>query len=135
MARVRLPGRPAAARVQANDTREPWLVAPVLATLLVYCWCYTNLAGWVGVATPAEVVGWLGASLPEVVDADGNVAAKLAVTFTGRMDGDDERLIVFAALFGGWVSAYFLSPRWRSAAAVAWFVPAFAWLYGGEAAA
>lgn len=135
MARVRLPGRPAAARVQANDTREPWLVAPVLATLLVYCWCYTNLAGWIGVATPAEVVGWLGVALPEVVDADGNVAAKLSVTFTRRLDGDDERLVVFAALFGGWLSAYFSAARWRSAAAVAWFVPAFALLYGAEAAA
>lgn len=130
-----LGGRVSAASLQAHDTRDWRVLLAVTGTLLVYAWCYTGLAARLGLATPADVAAWLGAALPRVLDDDGNVAAKLSVTYTALHDGDDERLVVFAALLGGFVSAYLLPLRRRAAAAVAWFLPAFAWLYGASAAA
>ncbi len=128
---VRLPGaRTSADRLAAHDRSQPWIVLPVLAVLLVYCWCYTNLAVWLGIVTPAEFVQLLDLELPRVLDDDGNIAAKLYVSNTALMDGDDERLVAFTALFGGFLGAYFLPLRWRALSAVAWFVPAFAVLYG-----
>lgn len=128
---VRLPGaRTSADRLAAHDRDQPWIVVPVFAVLLVYCWCYTDLAAWLGVATPAELAQLLNIDLPRVLDDDGNIAAKLHVSNTALLDGDDERLVAFAALFGGFLGAYFLPLRWRALSAVAWFVPAFAALYG-----
>jgi len=128
---VRLPGaRTSADRLAAHDRSQPWIVLPVFAVLLVYCWCYTNLAGWLGVATPADVAQFLNIELPRVLDDDGNISTKLYVSHTALLDGDDERLVAFAALFGGFLGAYFLPLRWRALSAVAWFVLAFAALYG-----
>lgn len=133
---ARLPGaRASAATLRRHDTRDGRVVLAVIVTLLVYAWCYTNLAAWLGLPTPADAVARLGLALPRVIDDDGDVAAKLAVSFTARMDGDDERLVVFAAMLGGFLSVYVLPLRRRAAAAVAWFLPAFAWLYGAGAAA
>lgn len=123
-----------AERFAANDRGPAWVAAPVLGVLLVYCWCYTNMAVWLGLPTPAAVGQFFDLALPRVIDADGNVAAKLYVSHTSRLDGDDERAIGFAALFGGFLGAYFSPLRYRAWSAVGWFFAAFAWLYGVDAA-
>ena len=61
--------------------------------------------------------------------------AKLLVPHTARFGNDDERLIVFVALFACFVSTYFAPLRHKSLALVAWFFPAFAALYGLHATA
>jgi hypothetical protein len=128
-------GGPTPAQQRANDRTRPWIVAPVLATLLVYAWCYTRLAAWLGVATPADLARALGLPPGRVLDDDGNVDAKLRVPRTEIFAGDDERMIVFAAIFAGFLAAYFLPPRHRPRALVACFLAAFAALHGGAAAA
>lgn len=134
MARLRgAPPSPALRR--AHDRHRPWIVLPVFAALLVYAWCYTHLAQWTGLPTPRELVDALGLVLPRVVDADGNLDAKLLVPHTARFGNDDERLIVFVALFACFVSTYFAPLRHKSLALVAWFFPAFAALYGLQATA
>ena len=135
MARARLRGRaPSAERLREHDRHRPWVVLPVLAALLVYCWCYTHVAQWLGVPTPQDVVDGLGLALPEVIDQDGDIDAKLRVSHTRLFGSDDERLIGFAALFACFLSAYFLPLRHKKPAIVAWFFAAFAVLYGPRTA-
>lgn len=135
MARVRLRGRaPSPERLRAHDRDRPWVVLPVLAALLVYCWWYTHLAQWLGLPTPRDVIDGLGLALPELVDRDGDIDAKLRVTHTRLFGSDDERLIVFADLFACFLSAYFLPLRLKKPAIVAWFLAAFAALYGPRTA-
>ena len=130
---IQLPGaRRSPELLAARDRHRPWDVVPVFVVLLVYCWCYTNLAAWLGAPTPGACVDWLGLGLPRVVDDDGDFHAKLHVSFTGLLDGDDERLVVFAALFGCFLTTYFLPLRHKAKAAVLWFVPAFVALYGWQ---
>ncbi|MFY0533701.1 hypothetical protein [Nannocystis pusilla] len=46
---MRLRGsKPAPEALRAHDRHRPWVIAPVLAVLLLYCWCYTHLAAWLG---------------------------------------------------------------------------------------
>jgi hypothetical protein len=116
--------------LRAHDRHRPWVIAPVAAVLLVYCWCYTQLAAWTGVPTPAAVVQGLGLALPEVLDDDGNVEAKLHVGHAGVFASDDERLIVFAGLFACFVCTYFAPLRLKSAVIVAWFLALMGLLYG-----
>jgi D-alanyl-lipoteichoic acid acyltransferase DltB (MBOAT superfamily) len=135
VARVRLRGsKVAPATLRAHDRHRPWVVLPVLAVLLVYCWCYTHLADWLGLTTPRELFAALGLDGTDILDADGNIDAKLRVSNTALFGDDDERLIVFAGLFGCFLTAYFAPLRWKSWAVVAWFVPLFAALYGLRAA-
>lgn len=107
----------------------------MLAVLLVYCWCYTHLAQWTGLPTPRDLQDLLGLDLPRVIDADANIDAKLQVSRTSLFGSDDERLILFAALFGCFVSTYFAPLRHKALAVVAWFLPTFAVLYGRHATA
>lgn len=131
---VRLPGaRRSAEQIAANDRHHGWDVVLVVVVLLVYCWCYTHLAAWLGVATPVDVVNALGLDLPRVIDDDGNFDSKLHVSFL-RTRVDDGRLVVFAALLGCFLTTYFSPLRHKAKAAVLWFMPAFALLYGGTAA-
>jgi D-alanyl-lipoteichoic acid acyltransferase DltB (MBOAT superfamily) len=135
MPRVRLRGAIATPEQRlAHDRHRPWVIVPVLLVLLLYCWCYTHLAAWLGVPTPADLLGALGLDLPRVLDTDGNFDAKLHVSHTSLFGNDDERLIVFAALFGCFLTTYFLPLRHKALAAVGWFVPTFAALYGPRAA-
>ncbi|MCY0991210.1 hypothetical protein OV203_28955 [Nannocystis sp. ILAH1] len=131
MAGVRLRGsKPAPEALRAHDRHRPWVIAPVLAVLLLYCWCYTHLAAWLGVPTPAEVFHALGLSGGRILDGDGNVDSKLYVSLTAIFSNDDERLIVFAGLFGCFLNVYFAPLRYKNQAIVGWFVPLFAVLYG-----
>lgn len=126
---------PSAAQRELHDRHRPWIVAPVLAALLVYCWCYTHLLTWLGVPAPGDVAGALGWALPRVIDADGNIDSKLVVTRTALFANDEERLVVFAALFGAFVSTYFAPLRHKLAAIVGWFLLGFGVLYGVQTTA
>ncbi len=126
---------PSPAQQRANDLHRPWIVVPVVLVLLLYCWCYTHLALWLALPTPADVVDALGLALPRVLDNDANIDAKLLVSRTAIFGNDDERLIVFAALLGCFLSTYFAPLRHKAGSIVAWFLAAFALLYGPHAAA
>lgn len=131
MARVRLRGSQVAPEtLRAHDRHRPWVVLPVLAVLLVYCWCYTHLPEWIGLTTPRELFAALGLDGTDILDGDGNIDAKLYVSNTALFGNDDERLIVFAGLFGCFLTAYFAPLRHKQWGIVAWFVPLFAALYG-----
>jgi hypothetical protein len=135
MAAVRLRGRRIAPEaLQAHDRHRPWVIAPVFAVLLLYCWCYTQLAAWLGAPTPAELFHALGVAGTDILDPDGNIDAKLYVSNTAIFSNDDERLIVFAGLFACFLSVYFAPLRHKQWAMVAWFVPLFALLFGVPAA-
>ncbi|MDC0668125.1 hypothetical protein [Nannocystis radixulma] len=134
MAAVRLRGsRVAPETLQAHDRHRPWVILPVFAVLLLYCWCYTHLAAWLGVPTPSAVFQALGVAGTDILDRDGNIDAKLYVSNTAIFSNDDERLIVFAGLFACFVCVYFAPLRHKQWAIVGWFVPLFAVLYGVQA--
>lgn len=131
MARVRLRGAAVSPEQQrAHDRHRPWVIAPVFAVLAAYCWCYTHVAAWLGVLTPAQLSARLGLTLHRVLDDDGNVDSKLQVSRTDLFNNDDERLIVFAVLFACFLTVYFLPPQHKKRAIVAWFLVGFTTLYG-----
>ncbi|MEZ4452941.1 MAG: hypothetical protein R3B09_26010 [Nannocystaceae bacterium] len=134
MARVRLGGRAIAPEaLAAHDRHRPRVILGVLAVLLVYAWCFTQAAADLGLPTPRDLVDLLGLDGAHVLDDDGNVEAKLRVSHTTRMESDDERLLLFAGLFGCFLSVYFAPLRRKAWVMVGWFVGLFALFYGASA--
>ncbi len=129
--RVRLRGTPVTPEIRkAHDRHEPRVILGVLAVLLVYVWCYTQLAAWYGLPSPGDVVGLLGFDWPHVIDFYGSIDAKLEVTHTGIFTSSFERLIFFVGLFGCFLSVYFAPLQHKAWMIVGWFVVLFAVLFG-----
>ncbi len=132
--RVRLRSAPVTPEIRrAHDRHQPRVILGVLAVLLVYVWCYTQLAAWYGLPTPGDVVGLLGFDWPHVIDFYGSIDAKLEVTHAGIYTDSFERLIFFVGLFGCFLSVYFAPLQYKAWMIVVWFVALFAVLFGIQA--
>ncbi|BBL76828.1 hypothetical protein [Methylomagnum ishizawai] len=131
--------RPASASRRAENAarHDPKTVAAVLAMLAVYGYLFTHAATALGLPAPEDLADWLGWLPQGVFDADHNVDSKLWIyrADTDALDTDDQRLVLFGAVAGAFLGAYFLPLRHKRTALVLWFLLAGWVVYGGAALA
>jgi hypothetical protein len=130
--------RPAteAQRIQNAAHHRPATVAAVLAMLAVYAYLFTHLGAAVGLPAPERLAEWAGWHPEGIFDADHNVDSRLSIyRAASALSNDDQRLLLFGAMAGAFLSAYFLPLRHKQASLVAWFLAAGLALYGWTAMA
>jgi len=126
-----------AQRIQNAARHDPRIVFAVLATLAVYAYLFTHAAAAFGLPDPEDLARWIGWIPEGVFDADHNVDSKLWMyrASTDALDADDQRLVLFGALAGAFLSAYFLPLRYKRGALVGGCLLAALAVYGGGAVA
>jgi hypothetical protein len=115
---------------RANDRHRASVVAAVLIVLAVYLYLFSDVSDLLAFPAPVELAQRLGVEIEHVFDDDGNVESNVYISYTDRFSGDRERLILGTALFGAFLSAYFLPLAWKQRALVGWALGAIAVLYG-----
>lgn len=120
--------RPASAEQRARNAaaHNPRVVLAVLAMLALYAYLFTQVAKPLGLPLPEELAHSIGWTPSHVFDDDRNVDSEVWVfgadpSFLGS---DDQRLVLFAALAGTFLCAYFLPMRYKRASLVLWFLGA-----------
>ncbi|MGZ8248736.1 MAG: hypothetical protein ACXWUF_11940, partial [Methylomagnum sp.] len=120
--------RPASAEQRARNAagHNPRVVLAVLAMLALYAYLFTQIAAPLGLPLPEDLAQWLGWVPPHVFDDDHNVDSKIWVFGADQnyLDSDAQRLVLFAALAGTFLCAYFLPMRYKQASLVLWFLGA-----------
>ncbi len=130
--------RPATDEQRARNAarHSPSVVAAVLAMLGLYAYLFTHAAVYLGLPAPEQLARWIGWVPPGVFDADHNVDSEIWIyRANADLANDDQRLILFGAVAGVFLCAYFLPQRFKQASLVFWFLAAGLILYGSAALA
>jgi hypothetical protein len=116
---------------QQNNRSAKWnIVIAVLASLLVYTYLFTHIAGWAYLPYPQDLIEGLGIETENIFDDDKNVDSAMFISSTSRFNSDDERLILFTIIAGAFLSSYFLPLRFKKGSLFIWFLLAMGILYG-----
>jgi hypothetical protein len=115
----------------ANDIHRPWAVVAVLGVVAIYIYLFTHAHVVLGLPAPQDLADYFGIDINHVFGADRNVNSRVTVNFTQRYDSnDDERLVLFLAIAGAFLSAYFLPLRYKQTSLVMWTTVGICLLFG-----
>jgi hypothetical protein len=119
-------------RLRNAAQHQPWVVGAVLAMLAVYAYLFTQAAAPLGLPLPEQLADALGWHPAGVFDSDHNVDSEIWLYRAAPgLGGDAQRLVLFGAIAGAFLSAYFLPMRHKQASLVLWFLLAGLVLFGG----
>jgi hypothetical protein len=121
---------------RAHDTHRTWVVASVLAVVFVYMFLFTYVHETLGLPAPRDILRSAGMDIHNVFDSDRNVESSVEVEVAQRYEtNDDERLVLFLALVGAFLSAYYLPLGLKQISLTLWATVAIVLLFGVPAAA
>jgi hypothetical protein len=119
---------------QKNDTPVNWwVIFAVLGSLLIYAYLLTNVADWVNLPRPQNLVEKFGIETENIFDDDRNVDSELFISYANFFDNDDERFILFSIVALAFLSSYFLPMRFKKGSLFFWSLLSMGVLYGLQA--
>lgn len=120
---------------EANDQGRPYVVALVVASLLVFAWAFTDLAAYVGLPTPRGLFESLGLGHLPVFGQGGVFTGALDPDLADHGAGHSTRLVFLGGLLVAFLVTYFAPVRWKRPALSVLGLALIAALFGARAAA